>query len=172
MAALTHGAWQRTEVGTRLGGQLPFTGSAKAFSAHALKPISPTCVQHVGSAQCNRRLAPSSFITVIKWRDWNVVRCLNCFFFFFPVQANMTLNTFSTCKWLHLNSGFSCSVHDNELQQLRQWKMMMVMMVINTITQMKMEMLMKNKTMMMKINAPFKFGFSMPPPRETVQDYS
>lgn len=53
MPALTYGAWQHTEVGTGLGGQLPFTGSAKSLSAHALKTHLPACVQPVHSIQCN-----------------------------------------------------------------------------------------------------------------------
>lgn len=44
MPALTHSAWQQTQVGTGLGGQLPFAGPAKAPSAHTLQAILPTRV--------------------------------------------------------------------------------------------------------------------------------
>lgn len=42
MPALTYSAWQQSKVGSGLGGQLPFTGSARGPPA----PLagSPTCV--------------------------------------------------------------------------------------------------------------------------------
>lgn len=43
MPALTRSAWQQPEVGTGLGGQLPFTEPAKTLSAYALKAALPTC---------------------------------------------------------------------------------------------------------------------------------
>lgn len=42
MPALTHRAWQQNELGTGLGGQLPFTAPAKEPSAHTLKATLPT----------------------------------------------------------------------------------------------------------------------------------
>lgn len=50
--------------------------------------------------------------------------------------------------------------------------MIMVTMVINTITKMKMGMIIKNMAMMIKMYDAFTWGFSEPPLWETAQAYS
>ena len=155
MPALTHGAWQHTQAGMGLEGQLPFTGPARALAAHALKATLPTCVKHVHSTP-----GPFIFFNTF-WPDWNVVRC-----FFSLVKGNMIVKALLTYQWLHLNSVFSCSVHVEELWKLRQWKMlMMVVMVINRITKMETIMKKKGNEDEDEAYAPFTFWFSEPPPK-------
>lgn len=68
MPPLTHGAWQQTEVGTGLEGQLP----KPSLSPRAKGIFANLCIA-CALNPCNWRLAPSSFIAVIKWRDRNGV---------------------------------------------------------------------------------------------------
>lgn len=44
---LTHGAWQQMELGTGLGGQLPFTAPAKAPSDHTLHTLKTSLVAFI-----------------------------------------------------------------------------------------------------------------------------
>ncbi len=107
--------WVKRTTPIRWACQSPLCPRAKGNFANSCTHIA--CAL---KTQCNRRLAPSSFITVIKWLDRNAVGCFDCFYSL--VQNNTTVKAFLTCKWLHLDSGFSCWVHDDKLCQLSQIK--------------------------------------------------
>lgn len=110
MPALTHGAWQQAEVGTGLEGLLPFTGPAKALCPRAAGVSANLCIACPLSPSVTADRPLHLFITVIKWRDRNVVEC-----FFFSCAKKHGCKGLLTCEGLRFNSGFFCFAHDDKL---------------------------------------------------------